>query len=454
MAIDLANFYLNTPLKRPEYIKLKLENFPEDVIAEYNLSEKATADGYVYCEVTKGMYGLPQAGILAQELLEKRLAAHGYTQSKFTPGFWTHKWRPISFTLVVDDFGVKYVGREHAEHLIGVLKEHYDCTVDEEGKKYLGITLDWDYVKRQVHLSMPGYVANALVRFKHDMPKRPQHQPHKHIAPNYGAKVQYAPDEDETRPLEKEEKTFVQQVVGVFLYYGRAVDSTMLVALSAIASDQAAPTEATLNKTKQFLDYAATHPDAVLTYNKSDMVLAVHSDASYLSEPRARSRAGGHFFMSSDTVSPPNNGAVLTVSQIIKAVMSSAAEAELGALYINAREAVPARKTLEEMGHKQPRTPMQTDNSTALGVVTNNIQPKRTKAMDMRFYWLRDREARNQFRFYWASGKSNWADYHTKHHCAAHHQQMRPHFLSSPQIIEALRASLKRTPKLASERVC
>jgi hypothetical protein len=142
------------------------------------------------------------------------------------------------------------------------------------------------------------------------------------------------------------------------------------------------------------------------------------------------------------------------VSQIIKAVMSSAAEAELGALYINAREAVPARKTLEEMGHKQPRTPMQTDNSTALGVVTNNIQPKRTKAMDMRFYWLRDREARNQFRFYWASGKSNWADYHTKHHCAAHHQQMRPHFLSSPQIIEALRASLKRTPKLASERVC
>ena len=122
-------------------------------------------------------------------------------------------------------------------------------------------------------------------------------------------------------------------MVGVFLYYGRAVDSTMLVALSAIASDQAAPTEATLNKTKQFLDYAATHPDAVLTYNKSEMGLAVHSDASYLSEPRARSRAGGHFFMSSDTVSPPNNGAVLTVSQIIKAVMSSAAEAELGALY-------------------------------------------------------------------------------------------------------------------------
>lgn len=448
MAIDLSNFYLNTPLKRPEYIKLKLENFPEDVIEEYGLLAKATSDGYVYCEVVKGMYGLPQAGILAQELLEKRLARHGYTQSKVTPGFWTHKWRPISFTLVVDDFGVKYVGKEHADHLVGILEEHYDCHIDWEGRKYLGITLDWDYIKRECHLSMPGYVQNALTRFQHEMPKRPQHQPHKHIAPAYGAKVQYAAGQDESRPLSKQEKTFVQQVVGVFLYYGRAVDSTMLVALSAIASGQAAPTEETLNKTKQFLDYAATHPDAVLTYKKSNMVLAVHSDASYLCEPKARSRAGGHFFMSSDTKMPPNNGAVLTVSQIIKAVMSSAAEAELGALYINAREAVPARRLLKEMGHPQPPTPMQTDNSTALGVVTNNIQPKRTKAMDMRFYWLRDREAREQFRFYWSPGKSNWADYHTKHHCAAHHKQMRPHFLSSPQVVEALRAALK--PKSAN----
>ncbi len=79
--------------------------------------------------------------------------------------------------------------------------------------------------------------------------------------------------------------------------------------------------------------------------------------------------------------------------------MSSAAEAELGALYINAQEAVPQRRTLAEMGHKQPQTPMQTNNTTALGVENNNIQPQRTKAMDMRFHWLRDREAQRQFRF-------------------------------------------------------
>ena len=141
------------------------------------------------------------------------------------------------------------------------------------------------------------------------------------------------------------------------------------------------------------------------------MVLAGHSDASYLSETKARSRAGGHFFISSDTADPPNNGAVFTTSQVIKTVMSSAAEAKLGALFINCREAVPARHTLEEMGHKQPPMPMQTDNTTALGIVSLNIARKKLKSMDMRLHWLRCRANQGQFRNYWAPGPSNKADY-------------------------------------------
>ena len=235
----------------------------------------------------------------------------------------------------------------------------------------------------------------------------------------------------------------VQQVVGTFLFYARAIDTTMLTTLSAIAETQSKPTERTLEKVKQFLDYAASNPDAVLTYSPSNMVLAVHSDASYLSEANARSRVGGHYFMSKDSEVPPNNGAVHTVAKIIKAVMSSAAEAELGGLYFNAREAVPIRKTLEELGHKQPRTPMQTDNSTAMGVVSNKIQPKRTKAMDMRFHWLRCRDAQGQFRYYWLPGAKNWADYWTKHHSAQHHRDMRPEFLTNAAVVKALRQSLR-----------
>ena len=105
------------------------------------------------------------------------------------------------------------------------------------------------------------------------------------------------------------------------------------------------------------------------------MVIVVHSDASYLSKPKACSQAGEHFCLLSDCDDPADNGAVLNLAQLIKAVMSSAAEAELGALYINAREAVPQRITLTEMGHKQPQTPMQTDNTTALGVNHNAPKP-------------------------------------------------------------------------------
>ena len=96
MTLDIKDFYLNTPLTRYEYLRLKLADLPEDVIEHYKLKDKVK-DGHVYAEIQKGMYGLPQAGILAQELLEKRLVKHGYAQSKFTPGFWTHASRPIAF---------------------------------------------------------------------------------------------------------------------------------------------------------------------------------------------------------------------------------------------------------------------------------------------------------------------------------------------------------------------
>ena len=213
----------------------------------------------------------------------------------------------------------------------------------------------------------------------------------------------------------------------------------MLAALGSIATQQANPTQLTLTKTRQLLDYAATHPDAIVTYRASDMVLAGHSDASYLSESKARSRAGGHFFLASNSPYPDNNGAVLTVAKIIKAVMSSAAEAELGALYINCREAVPPRQQLKEMGHVQPPTPIQTDNTTTLGVVNNTIQPRRTKAMDMRFHWLRCRKRQKQFRVYWRAGPTNKGDYVTKHHAAIHHTSVRPEFLTPRSKVDLLR---------------
>jgi hypothetical protein len=129
-------------------------------------------------------------------------------------------------------------------------------------------------------------------------------------------------------------------VTGKFLFYGRAVDLTLLTALSAIVLQQSKQTEETMKIVNQFLDYCASHEDPVVTYRRSNIKLVGHSDAGYLNKPKSRSRAEGHFYMSNNAEHPPNNEAVLNIAQIIKAVISSAAESELGALYINAKEAV------------------------------------------------------------------------------------------------------------------
>jgi hypothetical protein len=115
----------------------------------------------------RAVWGLPQAGILANKLLRKRLAPHGYYECINTPGLWKHEWRPITFTLVVDDFGVKYVGKEHPDHLIACIKEKYKLTEDWTGDLYCGIKLEWDYIDRTLFIAMPGYIKRQLLNYKH-----------------------------------------------------------------------------------------------------------------------------------------------------------------------------------------------------------------------------------------------------------------------------------------------
>ena len=150
-------------------------------------------------------------------------------------------------------------------------------------------------------------------------------------------------------------------------------------ALSAIALDQLSPTKMTYEKTLFFLDYVASHPAAILTFKKSNRFLAVHSDASYLTEPKSRSRTAGHFYMTDgaeeeDLANSPGHN----IAQVIRNVMTLADDAKIGALFVNSRFAIPTRQLLEEMGHPQPPTPIQTDNTntTALGFLTKNCNQK------------------------------------------------------------------------------
>ncbi len=132
---------------------------------------------YVHLEMRRAVWGLPQAGVLANKRLRRKLSPFRYYECVNTPGLWYHVSRPISFTLVVDDFGVKFVGKEHTDCLIASIKSTYNKLTEDSwtGSLYCGITLDWDYVGRTVDISMPGYIKKKLQEDKHSFPGRIQY---------------------------------------------------------------------------------------------------------------------------------------------------------------------------------------------------------------------------------------------------------------------------------------
>jgi hypothetical protein len=254
MTMGISNLYLMTPLHCAKFIQIKLSDIPDKVIREYILREITTKNGSINIGAKRGVYGLPQAGLLANKHLKKSLNKHRYRQSKLVPGLWKHDIRPIQITLVADNFGIKYIGEEHAQHLKNALQEYYKLTCNWTGKRYIRITLDWDYNKHHVHLSMPNYVQKALKQFQHKAGKL-QHASYQSTPMQYSAKKQYAAQESKMPLLDNKAKRFIQQVCGKFLFLGRAVYSTLLCPISAIALQSSKPTEDTMQQTLQLLDW-------------------------------------------------------------------------------------------------------------------------------------------------------------------------------------------------------
>ncbi len=244
---DIKNMYLKTPLDRFEYMKM-LHYYPRIYLSTTIclLLEKAI-DGYVYMEICKGMYGLPQAGVLANKLLKKHLAWHGYFKQPHTPGLWKHHSQPVWFNLCVDNFGIKYIGTENLQHLYDALwTETYEIVEDWEGNLYCGITLKWNYTKQYVDLSMAAYVTKQLTRYGYIPPLKPQHCPYAPNPINYGMDNQSPSPIVDSPLLDDAGKKQIQRIVGSFLYYTQAVDPTILMALSDIATQQTAPMENTM----------------------------------------------------------------------------------------------------------------------------------------------------------------------------------------------------------------
>ena len=167
------------------YMRIVLKDIPPEIITQYNLLP-LSHHGFVYVEIRKGMYGLKEAGIISYKRLVTKMAPHRYHPVRFTPVLWRHDTLPTTFTLVVDDFGIKYFHKYYLAHLFNALRQNYMITTDMSGSHYCGLSIKWNYPDRWVEISMPGYVCKALQKFRHPHHNRAHHAPHQWVKPTYG----------------------------------------------------------------------------------------------------------------------------------------------------------------------------------------------------------------------------------------------------------------------------
>ena len=209
MTMDLKDHFLQSTLIDPQYMRIHSKYFFDDIKQKYNIDSIIASDGYVYCKIIKGMYGLKEAAMLAREKIMEILKPLGYYPDTQSPNIWYHHTRRTKFILCVDDFGVKYYSQEDVEHLKSALQQVYDVTTDYTGQNYCGLSLAWNYQAGHVDVSMPKFVEKALQKLQHINPKKPQNQPHKHVAPIFGQQQQFtAPLDDSSFYLTRKQDTY------------------------------------------------------------------------------------------------------------------------------------------------------------------------------------------------------------------------------------------------------
>ena len=295
MTLDIKDFFLKTLMTDHEYMRIHNKYFIGKIREQYDIDNIVAKDGFVYCKIKKGMYGLKQAAKLAYDDLKQHLAKYGYSPNPLAPNIWSHETRKTKFCLCVDDFGVQYFSEQDAQHLMKALKNKYDITVDKKGTNFCGLNLNWNYTHGYVDISMKDYVEKTLHKLNYKCTNKNQMAPHKWTVPAYGKNRQFPQPQDSSAPLDNKGIKYVQRAVGSFLYYGRAVDNTILTALNDIALSQANPTVNTIEKIQMLLDYLHSFTNARIRYYASDMQLHIDSDAAYLVVPKAKNRLSGFY---------------------------------------------------------------------------------------------------------------------------------------------------------------
>jgi hypothetical protein len=257
---------------------------------------------------------------------------------------------------------------------------------------------------------MPGYIKKLLKRIRPNGIKGAR-TPSIYSPPNYKHATAQTATVDATPLATLEQQKELQVVVGTLLYYARTVDPSILTVVHELGSVQAAPSLQDMLKMERLLQYTSVHQHHGLRFHASNMQLQIQSDASYLSRTKARSVLGGIHYLGSPAYI---NGPFFCTSKIISCIVTSAAEAELGAAFQNTQKGAQFRNTLTELGYPQQATIILVDNTVAEGLATDTVNARRSKSMDVRFFWLRDRVKKGEFLIKHIPGRWNISDFFTK----------------------------------------
>jgi hypothetical protein len=435
---DLTDFYLGTPVTLPlsqrQFIRIDIDSYSPAVLARLSLLPfiRTARNGkrFVIFRIDQTMYGLKDAGKLSNLRLVSLLSASGFLETT-TPCLFRHVSRPISFVLVIDDFGIKYQNRDDYDYLISCLSRLYHVKSHPIASKFLGFAISHNRSQRTLSLSYPGYVDALLHRLRpHGV--KPAASPAIYHPPVFGLSAPQHATTDSSPPATTAQKKELEIAIGYLLYYGRCVDGRVLTATCALASAQSTATLATMADLDRLLGFVAAHPNGMKIFRPSSMTLDVLTDASYLSRPNAGSVAGSFHHLARCNDPTFFNAPISVHSTRIPVVCSSVQEAEYGGTFAAAKIADLERQVLSDFGYPQPPTTIHCDNEVAVGLANRTIKPKMSKSCDMRFHWLQDRVQRRQFRVQHVPGVWNVADFFTKSLPVARHKILAPFIALDP----------------------
>jgi hypothetical protein len=371
--VDLTDFYLESPLATPQFLKIYTNLYSPEVLSRLSLlpfiKQDKAGKNYITFRIDKTMYGLKEAGKVFNLRLVSILQSFDFHQTH-PPGRFRHA---STFVLVVDDFCVKYHRPSDFAFLVSCLSTLYHAKAHPIATRLLGFSLNHNRSSRTFSVSYPGYVSTLLTHLR---PSGIAHtsSPSIYTPLSYGSTTPQSPTTlDDSPPASPSQVKELQVAVGYLLHYGRAVDAHVLPATCAMASEQASPTIATIARIDSLLGYAAAHPNGQKIFRASEMILSVLSDGFSLSRPSAGSVAGSHHFLGDKDDDAPFNHPIFTHSTRIPVVCSFVAEAEYGTLFATSRIATNERKILRDMGHPQPPTPIFCDNEVAIGLANDSI---------------------------------------------------------------------------------